>query len=86
MKLVLFQQAETGPQLPGLLTDRGVIDISGAVRSNHTPQLVMEGIIDDFEERRPALQQLAETAAASFIVGAPARAVAAAAQDPVRAC
>ena len=45
MKLVLFQESEAGAQLPGLLTDRGVVDISGAVKPNYTPQLVMEGII-----------------------------------------
>ena len=63
MKLVLFQEG-TGPQLPGLLTERGVVDISGAVRPNYSPQLVMEGIIDDFERLRPTLDELAQTAAA----------------------
>ena len=65
MKLVLFQQSEAGPQLPGLLTDRGVVDISGAVRSSYTPQLVMEGIIQDFDKLRPAL----ETASIDSIKG-----------------
>ena len=46
MKLVLFQQSDAGPQLPGLLTDRGVVDISGAVRSSYTPQLVIDGRYD----------------------------------------
>jgi 2-keto-4-pentenoate hydratase/2-oxohepta-3-ene-1,7-dioic acid hydratase in catechol pathway len=55
MKLVLFQQGDAGPQLPGLLTETGVVDVSAVVRPNHTPQLVMEGIIDDFEKLRPAL-------------------------------
>ena len=64
MKLVLFQRNNAGPQLPGLLTERGVVDISGAVRSSYTPQLVMEGIIDDFAALRPALATLAETATA----------------------
>jgi len=64
MKLVLFQQNETPSPRPGLLTERGVIDISGAVRPNHTPQLVMEGVIDDFDKLRPVLQTLAETAPA----------------------
>jgi 2-keto-4-pentenoate hydratase/2-oxohepta-3-ene-1,7-dioic acid hydratase in catechol pathway len=64
MKLVLFQRDAASPQLPGLLTDRGVIDISAAVRSNYTPQLVMEGIIDDFEKLRPTLEKLAQTAVA----------------------
>jgi hypothetical protein len=63
MKLVLFQEG-TGPQLPGLLTERGVVDISGAVRPNHSPQLVMEGIIDDFERLRPTLDKLVQTATA----------------------
>ena len=62
MKLVLFQQSETGPVLPGLMTDRGIVDISGTVRPNHTPQLVMEGIIDDFEALRPALAALERSA------------------------
>ena len=65
MKLVLFHRHEDGSQdgtpFPGLLTERGVIDISGVVRSNHTPQLVMEGIIDDFDTLRPTLETLVET-------------------------
>ena len=64
MKLVLFQQTDTGPQLPGLLTERGVVDISGVVRSSYTPQMVMEGIIDDFDKLRPRLQDMAQTTAA----------------------
>jgi hypothetical protein len=64
VKLVLFQQSDASPQLPGLLTDRGVVDISGVVRSSYTPQLVMEGVIDDFERLRPTLEKLAQTATA----------------------
>jgi 2-keto-4-pentenoate hydratase/2-oxohepta-3-ene-1,7-dioic acid hydratase in catechol pathway len=59
MKLVLFQQDQSVPARPGLLTERGVVDISAVVRSNHTPQLVMEGVIDDFEKLRPTLERLA---------------------------
>lgn len=62
MKLVLFQQGKDAAQRPGLLTERGVVDISAAVRPAPTPQLLMEGIIDDFEERRPALERLAREA------------------------
>lgn len=62
MKLVLFQQGDGGPQRPGLITDRGVVDISGVVRPGYTPQLLMEGIIDDFATLRPALENLVETA------------------------
>ena len=32
MKLVLFQHSETGPVVPGLMTGRGIVDISSAVR------------------------------------------------------
>jgi 2-keto-4-pentenoate hydratase/2-oxohepta-3-ene-1,7-dioic acid hydratase in catechol pathway len=64
MKLVLFQTGEAAPQLPGLLTDRGVVDISAFVRPNYTPQLVIEGIIDDFDGLRPTLAQLVQDASA----------------------
>ena len=59
MKLVLFQTAQNGEVLPGLLTERGVVDISGAVKKSYTSQLTMQGIIDDFDSLRPALQRLA---------------------------
>jgi len=64
VKFVLFQPSQASPQLPGLLTDRGVVDITGVVRSNYTPQLVMEGIIDDFEKLRPTLETLVQTGTA----------------------
>jgi 2-keto-4-pentenoate hydratase/2-oxohepta-3-ene-1,7-dioic acid hydratase in catechol pathway len=60
VKPVLFQTATNGEVLPGLLTDRGVVGISAAVRKNYTPQLVMQGIIDEFETLRPALEKLAK--------------------------
>lgn len=56
MKLVLFETDEKTSQRPGLLTERGVVDISDVVRSNYTPQLIMEGIIDDFETLRRTLE------------------------------
>ena len=59
MKLVLFQSAPNGEVLPGLMTDRGVVDISGAVKKAYSPQLTMQGIIDDFDRLKPALQKLA---------------------------
>ena len=62
MKLVLFQTSATGEILPGLLTQRGAVDISAAVRKSHTPQLTVQGIIDDFETLRPALDKLARDA------------------------
>ena len=59
MKLVLFRAAATDPLTPGLLTDRGVIDITRHVRTSYTPQLTMQNIIDDFDTLRPALERAA---------------------------
>jgi 2-keto-4-pentenoate hydratase/2-oxohepta-3-ene-1,7-dioic acid hydratase in catechol pathway len=59
MKLALFQNAGGGDVLPGLLTDRGVVNIAQAVRPGYTPQLTMQGFIDDFDRLRPALERLA---------------------------
>jgi 2-keto-4-pentenoate hydratase/2-oxohepta-3-ene-1,7-dioic acid hydratase in catechol pathway len=61
VKLVLFQPAPSAEVLPGLLTDRGVVDISGTVPRSYTPQLTMQGIIDDFDRLRPALETLVRT-------------------------
>jgi 2-keto-4-pentenoate hydratase/2-oxohepta-3-ene-1,7-dioic acid hydratase in catechol pathway len=61
MKLCLFQRdaGGTGDYLPGLMTDDGVIDISDLVTAGYTPQLTMQGIIDDFDKLRPALEKRA---------------------------
>ncbi|HZT86850.1 MAG TPA: fumarylacetoacetate hydrolase family protein [Stellaceae bacterium] len=59
MRLVLFEAAGQAEPTPGLLTDRGVVGIAGAVERSHTPQLTMQGIIDGFERLRPALERLA---------------------------
>jgi 2-keto-4-pentenoate hydratase/2-oxohepta-3-ene-1,7-dioic acid hydratase in catechol pathway len=59
VKLVLFQPVPNSEAQPGLLTDRGVIDISSAVKKSYTPQLTMQGIIDEFGRLRPALERLA---------------------------
>jgi 2-keto-4-pentenoate hydratase/2-oxohepta-3-ene-1,7-dioic acid hydratase in catechol pathway len=64
VKLVLFQIVASKDILPGLLTDRGVVDISQAVKKSYTPQLTMQGIIDDFERLRPALERLTREGAA----------------------
>ncbi|HTW89074.1 MAG TPA: fumarylacetoacetate hydrolase family protein [Candidatus Binataceae bacterium] len=57
MKLVLFRPAMGGEILPGLLTERGVVNIASLVKPGYTPELTMEGIIDDFERLRPGLEQ-----------------------------
>jgi 2-keto-4-pentenoate hydratase/2-oxohepta-3-ene-1,7-dioic acid hydratase in catechol pathway len=59
MKLVLFRQGNGEPQ-PGLLTDRGVVSIASATKQSYTPQLTMQGIIDDYDALRPALERLAK--------------------------
>jgi 2-keto-4-pentenoate hydratase/2-oxohepta-3-ene-1,7-dioic acid hydratase in catechol pathway len=59
MKLVLFQTSGRDEQLPGLLTERGVVDISGVVETGYTPQLTMQGLIDRFDDLRPTLRRRA---------------------------
>jgi 2-keto-4-pentenoate hydratase/2-oxohepta-3-ene-1,7-dioic acid hydratase in catechol pathway len=64
VKFVLFKSTGNAELTPGLLTDRGLVDISGAVKKGYTPQLTMQGIIDGYEALKPALQKLAESGAA----------------------
>jgi 2-keto-4-pentenoate hydratase/2-oxohepta-3-ene-1,7-dioic acid hydratase in catechol pathway len=59
MKLVLFQTSERAEPVPGLLTERGVVDISVIVERNYTPQLTMERLIDSFDRLRPVLERRA---------------------------
>ena len=83
MKLVLFQNRPRGEIAPGVLTDRGVVDIPVAVQRSYTPQLTMQGIIDDFERLRPALEKLVRETKPRrrWRSGAPAGAFAAAGQN-----
>jgi 2-keto-4-pentenoate hydratase/2-oxohepta-3-ene-1,7-dioic acid hydratase in catechol pathway len=64
VKLVLFQTAPGAKILPGALTGRGIVNISAAVKKSYTPQLTMQGIVDDFSRLRPALEKLASQGAA----------------------
>lgn len=64
MKLVLFQPQSSAEILPGVLTERGVVDVSGAVQISYTPQLTMQGIIDGFDRLRPTLETLSKDAPA----------------------
>jgi 2-keto-4-pentenoate hydratase/2-oxohepta-3-ene-1,7-dioic acid hydratase in catechol pathway len=59
VKLVLFQSAANSEILPGLFTDRGVVGVSAAVKKGYTPQLTMQGIIDDYDRLKPSLEKLA---------------------------
>ncbi len=58
MKLVLFRESEE-EVCPGLITDRGVVNISPAVQPGCTPEQTMEGIINYFDSLRPKLEWLA---------------------------
>jgi 2-keto-4-pentenoate hydratase/2-oxohepta-3-ene-1,7-dioic acid hydratase in catechol pathway len=59
VKLVLFHLPNEAAPRPGLLTDRGVVSIAGAVKAGHDAQSTMVNIIDGFEALRPALADLA---------------------------
>ena len=54
MRLALFQ-GRGSEVLPGLITPRGLVDISSATGMSYSPQITMTGIIDRFEYLRPAL-------------------------------
>jgi hypothetical protein len=41
VKLVLFQTTPGSEMTPGVLTGRGIVDISAAVKKSYTPQLTM---------------------------------------------
>ena len=58
MRLVLFEHHGAGEVRPGLLTDRGVVDITEATGVGYAPQLTMTSIIDRFEDLRPDLERL----------------------------
>ncbi|MFZ0113341.1 MAG: 5-carboxymethyl-2-hydroxymuconate isomerase, partial [Xanthobacteraceae bacterium] len=61
MKLVTFETAGRSAG-PGILTERGVVDIASAVKPSYTAQLTMQGVIDDFDHLRPTLEKLARDA------------------------
>src|SRR5437773_872396 len=58
MKLVLFQRPG-GAAEPGLLTERGIVGLGGAVTGGGDARLTMQGLIDDFAALRPTLDRLA---------------------------
>jgi 2-keto-4-pentenoate hydratase/2-oxohepta-3-ene-1,7-dioic acid hydratase in catechol pathway len=69
VKLVLFQANANSDILPGLLTARGVVNIASVVEQSYTPQLTMQGIIDDFDRLRPSLEKLAASGEAMPLAG-----------------
>jgi 2-keto-4-pentenoate hydratase/2-oxohepta-3-ene-1,7-dioic acid hydratase in catechol pathway len=56
MKLALFA-SETGGVRPGVLTDDGIVDVTSVVAPAATPQLIMESIIDSFDQLRSRFEQ-----------------------------
>jgi 2-keto-4-pentenoate hydratase/2-oxohepta-3-ene-1,7-dioic acid hydratase in catechol pathway len=58
MRLVLFERPGEAVARPGLLTERGVVDITPATGLGYAPQLTMTSIIDRFEELKPGLERL----------------------------
>jgi 2-keto-4-pentenoate hydratase/2-oxohepta-3-ene-1,7-dioic acid hydratase in catechol pathway len=62
MKLVLFQGLQDRTITPGLLTERGIVNISAAVGHGVSPQATMVSIIDRYDELKPALDKLSRTA------------------------
>src|SRR5688572_21921661 len=65
MRLVLFEGPGAGRGVrPGVLTEAGVVDVSSATAAlvAHSPQHLMEQIIDGFETFRPAYERLAASA------------------------
>jgi len=59
MKLVLFQIDTDMEPVPGILTERGVVNASRVMRPAATPQQTMQVLIDHFERFRPALEGVA---------------------------
>ena len=55
MKLVLFTDDRVATLRPGLLTDRGVVDVADLVEIGATPQDSMQNLIGSFERLRSAL-------------------------------
>jgi 2-keto-4-pentenoate hydratase/2-oxohepta-3-ene-1,7-dioic acid hydratase in catechol pathway len=64
VKLVLFELPERGDVWPGVLTSEGVVNVADAVPVGHSPQLTMQGIIDDFDRLRPELERRVRTSQA----------------------
>ena len=63
MKLALFEAG--GEVRPGVITERGVVDVSSVVPGGLTPQGMMEGIIDGFDGLRTGLEGVAREGAAT---------------------
>jgi 2-keto-4-pentenoate hydratase/2-oxohepta-3-ene-1,7-dioic acid hydratase in catechol pathway len=63
MKLVLYESPAGTPVRPGILQEEGVVDVREAMGRlhYHTPQQLMEQVIDRFETLRPQFEHAAAT-------------------------
>jgi 2-keto-4-pentenoate hydratase/2-oxohepta-3-ene-1,7-dioic acid hydratase in catechol pathway len=59
MRLALFEKSGAADVLPGVITDRGIVEISDLVPRGHAPQATMTAIIDQFDRLRSKLEQRA---------------------------
>ena len=61
MRLGLFEQSPGGGVRPGVVVDRGIVDVSSVTASltAHSPQQLMEQIIEGFEALRGEFERLA---------------------------
>ena len=59
MRLALFEKSGTADVLPGVITDRGIVQVSDLVPRGHAPQATMTAIIDQFDRLRSKLEQRA---------------------------
>jgi 2-keto-4-pentenoate hydratase/2-oxohepta-3-ene-1,7-dioic acid hydratase in catechol pathway len=64
MKFVLFRGPQHPDSTPGILTERGVVDISALIRPGHDPQQTMVNLIDDYDVLKGKLAEAAENLAA----------------------
>ena len=56
MRLALFESPGGSDVLPGVITDRGIVDVSDLVPRGHSPQVTMTALIDGFERVRAKLE------------------------------
>jgi 2-keto-4-pentenoate hydratase/2-oxohepta-3-ene-1,7-dioic acid hydratase in catechol pathway len=69
MRLALFRPSTGAEPRPGILQERGIIDIDALVPPRPSPQLRMQALIDEFESLRPQLERLARTAPVAPLEG-----------------
>ena len=67
MKLALFERPGDATVRPGVITERGIVEVTDLVPDAPTPQARMTAIIDAFERLRPSLEHRANSAQATVL-------------------